>query len=218
MSVLSSARELNDLQPMLDGRVRPSLRMTEEEFEKWVGIENRAEWVDGEVILMSPSSLRHNRLTFWFAHLLGEFLARRPLGELLGIEFMVRLASQRRRRVPDIFFLSKERASLLRPNHLEGAPDLAIEIVSPDSQSRDRREKFLEYETAGVREYWIVDPLSQTFEPYLLGADGKFALVGESNGQVPSSVLTGFYLKPEWLWQTPLPAVDPILHEMGIHG
>jgi len=47
---------------MPDGRVRPSLRMTEEEFEAWADEDTRAEWVDGEVILMSPTSLLHNRL------------------------------------------------------------------------------------------------------------------------------------------------------------
>lgn len=216
MGSLASVRDVEDLDPMLDGRVRPSLRMSEAEFEAWAGPGTRAEWVDGEVVFMSPTSLRHNRLTFWFAHLIGEFLARKPLGELLGIEFMVRLSAQRRRRLPDLFFVSNERKSLLRPTYLDGAPDLALEIVSADSQSRDRREKYLEYEKAGVREYWIVDPLSQTVEAYTLNEQGAFVLVPESDGWIASAVLTGFRLKSQWLWSDPLPRVGSVLSEMGI--
>src|SRR4051812_40025534 len=161
--------------------------MTEEEFEVW-GQGVRAEWVDGEVVLMSPSSLIHVRLGLWMQTLLKVFVERRSLGEVLGPDFTVRLATQRRRRVPDILFLSTERSGLLRPTFLEGAPDLALEIVSPDSQSRDRREKFLEYEKAGVREYWIIDPLSQTIEAYALGKSGNggsaFKVIDEVDGRV----------------------------------
>lgn len=213
----ASVDQIDDLHLLVDGRVRPSLRMTEEEFDAWVPPDVRAEWVDGEVIIMSPSSLLHVRLTTWLLRLLGDFLARRPLGEVLGPDFMVRFASQRRRRVPDILFLSKDRASLLRSTYLDGAPDLAIEIVSPDSQSRDRREKFLEYQNAGVREYWIVDPLSQTVEPYALDASGgAYALIAEHEGSIHSGVLAGLYLRPEWLWQQPLPDVISVLREMGV--
>jgi Uma2 family endonuclease len=211
-----SPHDLEHLHTLADGRVRPSLRMTEDEFEKWADEDTRAEWVDGEVILMSPSNLLHSRLSIWFVRLLGEFLDRRPVGEILGPEFTIRLAAQRRRRVPDILFLASERADLLRPTYLEGAPDLAIEIVSPDSQSRDRREKYSEYEAAGVREYWIVDPLSRTVEAYVLGADRRFALIAQVEDKVASGVLPGFWLDPEWLWRSPLTPIASTLATMGV--
>jgi Uma2 family endonuclease len=192
--------------------------MTEAEFETCVHDDVRAEWVDGEVILLSPPNLLHSRLNNWLVCLLGHFLEGCPIGEILGFGFAVRFASQRRRRVPDILFLSEHRASLLRPTYLEGAPDLAIEIVSPDSQSRDRREKYLEYEKAGVREYWIIDPLSQTVEAYVLGLDGSYALIPEVQGKIRSTVLPDFRLTVEWLWQQPLPAVAGVLRDVGIHA
>jgi Uma2 family endonuclease len=220
MSVVPSSQDLVDVPLQLDGRVRPSLRMTEEELEAWAG-DMRAEWVDGEVILMSPSNLIHVRLQTWFLSILSLFVEQKELGEILGPDFTIRFAKQRRRRVPDLLFLSTERASLLRPALLEGAPDLAVEIVSPDSQSRDRRDKFLEYEKAGVREYWIIDPLSQTVEAYSLasptpGASSVYALIPEHDGRIASTVLQGFYLKPAWLWQVPLPGISNSLREMGI--
>jgi len=217
MSTFPTTVDLDDLYVRPDGRVRPSLHMTEEEFVAWCDEDVKAEWVDGEVIIMSPSSLAHVRLAGWLYKLLSEFVSRKGLGEALGPEFMIRLARQRRRRVPDLLFIASERANLLRTNHLEGAPDLSIEIVSPDSQSRDRRQKFAEYEAAGVREYWIVDPVSRTVEPYALDAAGKFQLIDAADdGCLPSTVLPGFYLRPDWLWQEPLPDAIATLRELGI--
>jgi Uma2 family endonuclease len=216
MSAISTLSQPTALDEFPLGKICPSLRMTEEEFVAWATDEVRAEWVDGEVILMPPVSLIHTRQTLWLSKLLSEFVERRHLGEVLGPEFMIRFGSQRRRRVPDLLFVSTERSGQLRPNHLEGPPDLSMEIVSPDSQSRDRRDKYLEYEKAGVREYWIVDPLSQTVEAYTLGAAQTYTLIPETDGQIPSTVLPGFHLKPAWLWQEKLPDAIEILRGMGI--
>lgn len=216
MPAISTVTQPVEYDDLPADRIVPSLHMTEEEFVAWATDEVRAEWVDGEVILMPPISLMHTRKSIWLSKLLSEFVERRQLGEVLGPEFMIRLGSQRRRRVPDLMFVSTERQGQIRPNHLEGAPDLSMEIVSPESQSRDRREKYLEYEKAGVREYWIVDPLSQTVEAYALGATQSYTLIPESNGQIPSIVLPGFHLKPAWLWQEKLPDAIELLRAMGI--
>lgn len=61
-------------------------------------------------------------------------------------------------REPDLLFISNETAQRLTERKLEGAADLVIEIIFPESVRRDRYEKFDEYEEAGVREYWIIDP------------------------------------------------------------
>lgn len=41
---------------------------------------------------------------------------------------------------------------------MDGTPDLIVEVTSPESLARDRGEKYVEYEAAGVREYWLIDP------------------------------------------------------------
>lgn len=74
----------------------------------------------------------------------------------------------------------------------------------------------MEYETAGVQEYWVVDPMSRRFEGYVLDAKGRYELIDEKAGVVHSVVLTGFFLKPAWLWQEPLPNPFAILQELGI--
>src|SRR5436309_13479877 len=101
---------------------------------------------------MPPSSGEHVDLNGWLFRFVSEFVEVHQLGLVRGPEFQARLAigTQRRRRVPDMMFVVEARRHLLRPTYLNGAPDLVIEIVSADSQSRDRRDKYQEYEAAVV--------------------------------------------------------------------
>ncbi len=192
--------------------------MSEEEFLAWANPEVRAEWVDGEVIPMSPASFRHVEINYWLARFMGVYVEHRNLGKVLGQEFAVRLQSGRiSRRVPDILFISQARLAQITTNHLEGPPDLAVEIVSPESASRDWRVKFHEYEAAGVGEYWIVDPLNHVFEASVRNAEGKFELIPiTEDGILRSTVVPGLWLKPEWLWQDELPSTLHCLKQLGI--
>jgi Uma2 family endonuclease len=147
--------------------------MTEREFVKWVG-DGWAEWVKGDVIGMPRVSFEHANLHAFLLSFFGGWVDDNELGKVLAVPFQIRFALEKSRRSPDIIFVNHRRMSLMRKQHFEGAPDLILEIISPDSQSRDRREKFLEYQTAGVKEYWIVDPLSEKVEAYALGKDRKF--------------------------------------------
>jgi Uma2 family endonuclease len=204
--------ELYELAERLHGRPVPGERMTEAEFVDWCPEELRAEWVDGEVILMSPVGVEHDELDLWLSRLIGDFVEERDLG-VIHYNVFVRLATQRRRRVPDLMFISRSRLGLLKRTSLDGAPDLIVEIISPDSQSRDRREKYQEYEKAGVCEYWIIDPLSQTVELYRLRGK-KFVQVREEGDELESCVLPKFRLKPAMLWRRPLPKVASVLRQM----
>lgn len=90
--------------------------------------------------------------------------------------------------------------------YLEGAPELVVEIVSPQSVARDRGSKFVEYEAAGVSEYWLIDLLRYRAEFYQLDAEGRYALaLGGAAGVYRSAVVPGFWLRVERLWQEPLP-------------
>jgi Uma2 family endonuclease len=74
----------------------------------------------------------------------------------------------------------------------------------------------LENETSGVREYWIVDPLSNRVEVNRLGEDGRYSRIDEVEGKIASRVLEGFFLRNDWLWATPRPTVASVLAELGI--
>ena len=191
------------------------IRMTEEEFDAWVSEENRAEFVDGEVILMSPVSSLHNDIVHFLITLVRLYLEFRPGGRIFGSEFQIR-PRHGIRREPDLIYVSKDHADRIHPTFLAGSPDSVWEIVSPESVDRDWRVKFQEYEAAGVPEYWVIDPRNQVVHLYRLGADGKYARVAETDGALHSETIPGFWLRPEWLWQEPLPGALQCLREMGV--
>jgi Uma2 family endonuclease len=164
----------------------------------------------------SPANLKHVDLAGFLNIILRLSVTSRGLGVVYGSELQVRFTSLRRRRVPDLLFISTERVSILKTTEVDGAPNLIIEIVSPDSLARDWREKYLEYEAAGVREYWVIDPMAQRVEIYALSADGHYMLIEEKDGVISSTVLPGFFLKPTWLWQEPLPNPLDVLKELGV--
>lgn len=199
-----------------DDQPHPGRRMTEEEFVAWVGEKTRAEWVDGEVIVMPPANEEHADLSLWLSMLLRLYVERRAPGVVRGTDFTVRLGPRRRRRLPDVFYVADARRDILRRNHVEGAPDLTVEIVSPDSVARDWRDKYLDYQAAGVQEYWVVDPLAQRVEAYRLDEQGAYVPIEEKDDRIASVVLPGFYLRPSWLWQEPQPSVIDALREMGL--
>ena len=143
----------------------PLPKMTYEEFLDWHD-GRHAEWVDGEVILMSPASEAHQNLAGFLYVLLRHFTEAGQLGRVLIAPFQMRLSFRPAGREPDILFVSQERLSLLTNVYLDGGADLVVEVISPDSRTRDRKHKYQEYEQAGVREYWMIDPLRQQVEFY----------------------------------------------------
>jgi Uma2 family endonuclease len=211
---MSRAQSTLSRSEVSDELVHPGRKLTEREFVDWVG-DGWAEWVNGEVILMSPVNFEHADLHTFLVMLVGGWANEHDLGTVLTEPFQIRFALEKSRRSPDIIFVSRRRMSMMKTQHFEGPPDLIFEIISPDSQSRDRREKFLEYEKAGVREYWIVDPLSKKLEGYRFGRDGKYALLQAKDGKLVSRVLSGFYIRSEWLWRAKFPKVSALLREMS---
>ena len=203
---------------LINGVKRPTGPMTEDEFIAWCDEDVKAEWVDGEVIVMSPSSFRHVSLVGWMSTIMRLYVSAHHLGEVVGPEFTIRFAKGRRRRVPDVLFIARERLDLLRENHLEGAPDLAIEVVSPESVDRDRVDKFRDYRAAGVREYWIIDPDERDLKVYVFDERRRYRATDEVEGRVGSTVLPGFFIRTEWLWQSPLPDEWAVVRALGLLG
>ena len=200
---------------VLEGLPLASKRMTEEEFEAWCDEEIAAEYVDGEVIVHSPVRIRHSELAIFLASIMKLVAEQGDAGLVLGPEVQTRLRPGLRR-IPDVMFIARERAHIVLETRIDGAPDLASEIVSPDSVERDWQKKYLEYQGAGVREYWIVDPYYQQIRVYILGVNGLYKDLDEVEGWLRSTVLPGFGLQPEWLWQDTLPTTLDVARDLNL--
>lgn len=192
----------------------PAGKMTYEEFLAWADEDTRAEWVNGEVVYMGQVSKLHQEVGRFLITLIGLFIEAHQLGTIFYESFQMKTGDEMPGRLPDIFFVATENLSRVRENRLEGPADLVIEIISTESRSRDRGEKFYEYEQGGVREYWLLDPLRKQAEFYQTGADGIFRLVSPDNdGNYHSRVIRGLWIRVDWLWQSPLPPFFSVLKE-----
>jgi Uma2 family endonuclease len=187
------------------------LSMSYDEFLSWADEDTHAEWVGGKVIVFMPPKTVHQRMTMFLAMLLFQYVRLLNLGEVLTAPFEMRARPDGPAREPDLLFVAHEHLDRLTPERLGGPADLIVEIVSDSSLARDRADKFYEYQEAGVREYWIIDPRpgKERADFYQLMPDDKYqAALPDEQGRYHSLVLPGFWLQVDWLWQEPLP--DPL--------
>ena len=124
----------------------------------------RCELVRGELIMMSPGKGRHGAVAMKIGRSLLNYLEGRGLGEVFDSSTGFVVARKPDTvRAPDVSFITTER--LMGQDldaFLEGAPDLAVEILSPSNTFAEMRDKMAEYFAAGCRVVWIVDPLHRS--------------------------------------------------------
>lgn len=162
------------------------------------------EWVQGEAIIFMSAATRHQVLVTYLIKLLGNYIEFFQLGELLSAPYQMKVSLDSNAREPDLLFVKTENKHFLEEQRLAGAADLVIEVVSPESVKRDNEDKFAEYEAAGIREYWIIDsrPDYPSAEFWVLDEHGQYQAMPVHNHIYHSTVLSGFWLNTEWLWDT----------------
>jgi Uma2 family endonuclease len=147
------------------------------ELDKQEDIKPYREFVCGEVFQKPMPNLDHSLLQKFFILVLARFLEGKSLGQVLP-EFRCIFGPENRRRayVPDVCFVASSR--LTGEMYLYGAPDLAIEVLSPDHHRSRLLEKVQAYLLYGTRLVWIVDPETETVtvesptsDPRVLGTD-----------------------------------------------
>ncbi|MEY8284025.1 Uma2 family endonuclease [Lachnospiraceae bacterium 50-23] len=141
----------------------------------------RAELIDGKIYYMAPPNTRHQALVMDLSYQIKDYI-RHNNGEcsVFPAPFAVFLNENDKNYVePDISIICDK--NKITDKGCNGAPDWVIEIVSPSSKAIDYFTKLFKYRTAGVREYWIVDPAQEmimvyrfeqeTMEQYSFGED-----------------------------------------------
>lgn len=180
----------------------------------------RTEWNAGKVMKYPVSNNIKHLYIFQYVHLILQlFLSRRKLGQVIPAAFPMYYADDKPAREPDLMVVLNGHLDRIKDTYLDGVADIAIEIVSPESDGRDRGDKFVEYEAAGVPEYWLIDPLRNDVIFYTLGADGRYQRSPlDAAGRLQSPLLQGFALDAALLWQDAPPdamAVVELVAAMG---
>jgi Uma2 family endonuclease len=192
---------------------QPPQRMSYEEFLAWANEDTLAEWVDGEVVMYSPASKRHQNIADFLLKVMGTYVESHGLGMVISAPFQMKLE---RGREPDLLFVASEHLDRLEETYLDGPADLVVEIVSLESVGRDRGEKFYEYAQGGVPEYWLIDPQMEWADFYRLEGEWYRRVLSGEAGEYHALALPGFWLRVEWLWQEPLPKTLDVLRELGL--
>lgn len=147
--------------------------MTVEELACLPEDDYRYELVEGELIRMSPTKPRHGKIAAKIIRILGNYVEAKGLGEIYGTDtgFIIRRHPDTVR-APDIAFVSKERIpEELGDGFFPSAPDLAVEVLSPDESAMEVQDKIEGYFHAGSRLVWVVNPKTKTVTVYFSPRD-----------------------------------------------
>jgi Uma2 family endonuclease len=162
----------------------PSKRYTYQDYRNWEG---RWELLKGVPYNMSPvPSPQHQRIVGELYFALRSFFGKKTC-EVFVAPFDIRLSEIDDYENPDTV-VQPDISVIFNPQQIDekggkGSPSMVIEVLSPSTALKDRNEKFQLYESFGVKEYWIVDPIHQTIEVYGLveKAFSKRAVFGKQN-------------------------------------
>jgi Uma2 family endonuclease len=166
-------------------------KCTFEDFCFLIKEDQKADLIDGVIYMSSPENTDANALLCWLFRLIGDFVEERELGRTFGSRVAFRLGEPHGPE-PDIAFVRTDRLHIVQRGFVDGPPDLAIEIVSPDSIERDYVRKREQYRQAGVLEYWIIDELEQRMVMLRRSRSGAYREIKPRKGVLHSQALPGF--------------------------
>ena len=172
----------------------PPVKFTYEDFVDFPDDGKRHEIIDGEHHVTPSPNTKHQTVSLNLTVMVGAYLKDHPTGRLFVAPFDV-VFSNMDIVEPDLLYISRERLDILTKQHVRGAPDLVVEILSPGTRRVDEITKRKLYERCGVQEYWVVDPELDAIKVYR-GGETAFAKVAELSAEREDALATP--LLPGW--------------------
>ncbi len=152
------------------------------------------ELIDGRIVQMSPTGGEHGQVEFDLGRLLGNFVAEHKRGWVMGGEVGIYIRRNPDRvRAADVAFISRERLPHKpRPGFLEVAPELVVEVISPNDTWEEMRRKLEDYFSIGVDRVWVVEPENRAIVVYRSLTESQ--VLNEGDVLKGAGVLEGFTL------------------------
>lgn len=181
---------LPEIAAALQARVQAEAALRQRFYQE-LRADQKAEFIEGQVVLHSPARRKHLLVRKHLEKLLDTFVTSRKLGEVHGEKCLC--VFPRNDYEPDVVFFGLQRmADWTGETLLFPVPDFVAEVLSESTAERDRGVKFADYEAHGVAEYWLIDPEAECVEQYLR-QDERFCLALKSgSGEITSPTVAGF--------------------------
>jgi len=192
-------------------------RLTHADFMRLAPEDQKAELIEGEMIVMPSPFYVHERLQVFLVSVLSLFVSRFALGQVLGSRTAVYI-SETDTYEPDILFVAKAREHIISERKLLEAPDLVVEILSASAARYDRGPKRAGYSSARVLELWLVDPYGPAGTQFFQRQADDLVEVAPVEGVLRSMAMPGLELRVGWLWPDEsgaLPNPVNVLRELG---
>lgn len=159
--------------------------------------DKRTELVRGRLVVREPAGFRHGVIAMELARRLADFVKTHSLGVVVAAETGFKLFSNPDTvRAPDVGFIRADRVPHPLPRgYADIAPDLAVEVLSPDARAGEVLAKVSDWLTAGCRLVWVVDPDRRIARVYR--ADGSESFVSDDAALDGEDVLPGFTCRVE---------------------
>jgi Uma2 family endonuclease len=169
---------------------------TYEDYNRLPDDGRRYEIIEGVLYATAAPNFDHQYTVGEIFAALRTYVREHQLGIVISAPFEVHLPDIARPVQPDVLFIASGRAPCPGAADFTGAPDLIVEVFSQSTARTDRLVKFVAYERAGVREYWLADPRTRSVEVYSLSEDGTYEMAGQyTPGEtVTSTVLSDLAL------------------------
>jgi Uma2 family endonuclease len=165
---------------MIDAMKAVQPRLTYPELRLMPDDGKRYELIDGEVFVTPSPSEKHQRVLGNLFLSISNHVKTKNRGRVYIAPFDV-VFGEKTALQPDLLFVSAGRLGIIGPEYVLGAPDLVVEVLSPYRQSYDRVTKLEQYALHGVTEYWVVDPIAESVEIYVL-VGSRYELKGAFAG------------------------------------
>ena len=190
-----------------------SERQRREQFYLDMTPNQKIEFIEGRVVLHSPARNRHLDATGRIYKLLDTYVALHLLGQVKLEKCLC--VFPRNDYEPDVVFFGLDKAARLTADTMKfPVPDLAVEVLSPSTESQDRGVKFEDFASNGVAEYWIVDADAQLVEQYLLER-GEYRLALKSgSGTIACQAIRGLQFQIEAIFD-PRKNLEAVRQLMG---